>query len=385
MTRGLLLSLILITFSFSSTAQSNKKKRIGNENNWIAIVGDSTMTGSAASPDFKGNLSNAASLYFFTPSAKFEHLSNPMEFGITDVAPPTRVFYSEAEMAEAKRKGEDGELTAAYELSKKVDTPQYSVGYMVGRSKGMNPEDIVIAAKGGSKVETLSEQFDRIAEVKSSSLPPNVLVSFAGNELCEKDVLTEEIDVLSERFGKTLESEWRQVMSRAKPHDRGTRILILAPVSVKVAMSNKKMLAKKVQFDGKTVTCRQLHLGTFEQSIFGSKLLHRVLDSCDTLLKTIPEDSVRIDRLVRVQRAFTQKWKDTISKLSDEYGRKGFRFEYLDTNPQMEASLESEDFANDCFHGSPSGNAKMAKIVLRKLNGEEPAPVRTNIATTAGP
>src|SRR6185437_9876615 len=111
--------------------------------------------------------------------------------------PLTRVFYSHREYEDANLKSL---LKAQMDLFARLDVPENSFGYKVGRDLGILPSDIVLVGQDGVKVETIPAQFGRIFEMHTSTLPPYVLLSFTANDMCDESVLTESVDKWSEHF-----------------------------------------------------------------------------------------------------------------------------------------------------------------------------------------
>lgn len=330
--------------------------RLGNSENWLAIVGDSGVTGAASRSDIQPTISNLMGhmLDFISES----RLVTPMPDAMTSVP------YSKNEYRGAGNFLNVLLLNLGAKLALKLDTHENSFGYIVGRKLGIQPRDIVLVGQDGVMVSTIGAQFGRIFEMKTSTLPPLVLLSYTANDMCNVKIFTQPVAQTALEFKASLKKAWSEAKPFLKAHERGTRILVLAPFDVVNVITNPEILAQKTNVEGQgEISCGQLRHGETRWTA-GSWLVMRMLNlMCPSVTGTHPGDTVELERMRDIELAFGEVWKAEIEELNSQYATTGLRWAYLDTVRNVH--LTTGDVGNDCFHPSARGHAKIAELILQ--------------------
>jgi hypothetical protein len=370
-------------FLFLAVAEAQSFGRLGphglygnqlaNADDWIAVVGDSGVTGAASSADIEPTVGNLLGhlMGFLTEARDGTHLPplsefpNPEKFGITKIEPLTRVPYSRAEY-KATGKFQVPFLNAGAKLSLRLDTHEHAFGYMVGRGLGIPARDIVLVGQDGVMVETIAAQFGRIFEMKTETLPPIVLLSYTANDLCDVRVFEKSTEEWAAGFKEALRKTWADARPFLRAHPRGTRVLVLAPLDVVNVIRNPEILAQAVNVEGQgQITCGQLRHGETHLSV-SSFLIMRMLNlMCPSVTQTHPGDTEHLEKLAAVQRAFGEAWKEQIAELNAAYADKKLSWSYLEGVRDLK--FTTGDVGNDCFHPSVRGHAKLAELILSAL------------------
>jgi hypothetical protein len=331
--------------------------KLSDPDRWMAIVGDSGTTGAASAPDIEPTLPKLLGLLFdFFTDARVRRYS------LGRVEPLTRVLYSRAEY---KGAGIKLLLNAGAKLSLRLDVHEHGFGYLIGRALGLKARDIVLVGQDGVKIETIAEQFGRIYEMRTKTLPPYILLSYTANDLCDERVFDSSPEHWAEGFKDTLASTWREAEPFLKAHPRGTKIAVLAPLDVVGVMTNPGILSQKVNVEGQgEITCGELRRGETHFSLSSWMVLRMLNLMCPSVTSTRPEDGERLQRLRRVQELFSEAWKTQIDALNRQHEGKGLSWVYLESVRQI--SFSGGDVGNDCFHPSASGHAKLADAILHE-------------------
>src|SRR6185312_15691158 len=113
-----ILSLVL---GFACGAHAQVNRTLIHPDHWLAIVGDSGVTGAASNPNLAPTFPKLFSLlYNFVTEEPWPASPDPL----------TRVFYSHREYEDANLKSL---LKAQMDLFARLDVPENSFGYKVGR------------------------------------------------------------------------------------------------------------------------------------------------------------------------------------------------------------------------------------------------------------
>lgn len=323
---------------------------IENKDNWMAIVGDSGSTGAVASPRLKPTLEKIGNYVLNADKSdpKIEDIPSPQNYGIDKLDPMSRI------------------LDEPQEAANKIDMIEYSWGYLTGRKLGMKANDIVMVSQDGTRVDSIAKQFARLKETNEPTLPPLILVSYNANDLCDEEVLRADVNERAARFQEEIRKQFEQVMSWAKAHPKGTRIVILAPIDIGNLLGNPQLLSQKIEFQGAgEITCMQLREGQVPQANFANDLRQKMLGMCKSVLDTKPSDRARVQQLIAVQSAFADVWKKMADELNKKYSGQGFHFEYLPNIRTIQ--FQAGDLANECFHPGIKAHEKIADEVLKFL------------------
>jgi lysophospholipase L1-like esterase len=332
--------------------------KLFNPQNWIAIVGDSGVTGAASRPDIEPTLMNLAGhMMGFIKNTKDR---------VSALEPLTRVPYSRAEYRAAGNPVSVLLLNMISNLALRLDTGENGFGYQVGRKLGVEPSDIVLVGQDGVLVSTIGAQFGRIFEMQTKTLPPVVLLSFTANDLCDVRIFERPVAETAAAFTASLKKTWIEAKPYLKAHAHGTKILVLAPFDVANVITNTGILSQKTNVEGQgEITCGQLRHGDTSFTI-GSWFVLRMLNlMCPSVTQTHVQDVEHLERLRQVQAAFGQAWQEQIAQLNSQFGESGISWKYVDSVREFQFS--EGDVGNDCFHPSAQGHAKIAELVLREL------------------
>ncbi len=331
--------------------------RIKDVNKWIAVVGDSVTTGAATGEGIEATIPSLKNLFGdFFASQRFTAAKVVKEA-------PTRVFYSRAEFQKSAWYKKIM-LNFGAKASLRLDSPENSFGYKLGRSWGVHPSDIVIAGQDGARVEDIPWQLSRIFEMKPATLPPMVILSFTANDLCDASVLTKPLEVLKIEFTTQLGRAWHNAANVLRAAPRGTDFLVLAPLDVTTLINNGEIQAKSVSFEGRgAVTCQDIHMGLGGET-FAARMMDRTLGlMCPSVTRTNHTEVAKIQRLKDLQLAMIEIWEKQINLLNAQYNSKKMNWTLV--NEVRALHFTADDIAHDCFHPSAAGHEKIAQEILK--------------------
>ena len=272
-----------------------------------------------------------------------------------------------------------------------LDTEEYSWGYQVARAHlpgdaSAQAQAVAIAAEDGAKTEAIPLQLERVLEASGGRLPPKVFVFFTGNDLCGMifSQVTSEAD-----YRRDLRTGLASML-RAEPAPGGTDIYVLGYLSVLQLVHGESILAKPVRAYGEATTCGELRAGGFrpkdpnyqpdlpeEAKWFGVFMPPNPAAYCSTLFSPPGKGS---DELVGSLANRIRAYREIQRQVVDEFSGKpstpnavptvvapaGMRLHYLSETAEL--SFVAEDIADDCFHLSQAGQAKVAQAVVSYLN-----------------
>lgn len=335
---------------------------------WMAIVGDSSVNGAAAHESYQASLVNLAghALSFLMESRPTEltptytRYLDPEFFNIQpDVPRVTRVVYSKAEFAEAKLEGTVSQKNLEAKASLKLDTEEYSFGYMIGSKLNIKSERMVFVGQNGKKVETISEQFDRIHEVGSKTLPPLILMSYVANNICHPDVYKIPPERFHQEFKEILRGEINQAITHSA-HPTGTTVVVLAPLDVSRILTDEKLLTQTIPYQGRQITCKSLWNGSAVTTDADKTLKDSLVGMCRGILGSDESMSDRAAKVRHLQSLQIEAWKSVLNEANAK--AQGIQFVFAESVRDIE--FEPGDLANDCFHPSIQGHEKIAKQLL---------------------
>lgn len=332
--------------------------KIKDPNRWVAVVGDSVVTAAASGDGISATIPGLRTLFgdFFS-SQRFTATKIVKEA-------PTRIFYSAPEFQKAKwyRK-----LLTNFgaKAALRLDSPENSFAYKVGRSWGVHASDIVIVGQDGARVSDIPWQLSRVYEMKPGTLPPVVMVSFTANDLCDDSIFTRTIEEISALYEAELSRAWHNSANVLRPAKNGTDFIVLAPLDVTTVITNADIQQKQIVFEGKdSVTCGDVRVGALDGGTLGARLMARTLGlMCPSVTKTNHLNPEKTQRLKDVQTAMVEAWKKQINLLNAQYNAK--KINWLLVEEVRELQFTGEDIAGDCFHPSPKGHEKISERVLK--------------------
>lgn len=366
------LTFVLICV-LNASAQDRQLPDLVHPDNWMAIVGDSGVTGAASGANIEATADNLWTQFWQAltqprhnpqppPPAVFK--AQAPDFAMDTVPPLTRVPYASSEIS--GNPVTKWWLNFMERLSLQIDTPEQSFGYLVGRKLGLAPSDIVLVGQDGVRVDSIAVQFERIFSMNTPTLPPLILISYTANDLCDEKVFGESVEARTAAFEQRLSIAWQKAAPLLKAHPRGTRIYVLAPFNVGAVMTSPGVLTQTVNVEGQgQITCGQLRNGDLSFSpsaFFVLRLLNRM---CPSVTQTHLHDQARLDHIAKVQTAFIAAWERQIATLNAKY--KSLNITWTLIHQTHAIPLEAGDVGKDCFHPSLRGHAKIAAEVLRAL------------------
>lgn len=339
---------------------------------WLALVGDSGITGAASATDINATVENLWGhvSQIHRPIAELRQMPKVVD-------PLTRVLYSKNEFLNAGWWLGPWLLNVGAKLALTLDTHEHSFGYRVGRALGVRSEDIVLVGQDGVRIDTIAQQLERVFEMQTSTLPPLILLSYTANDMCDVRVLTDPLDVWVERFRGALEKTWLDAEPFLRAHARGTKIMVLSPLNLDNVILNTSILKQKILVEGQgQITCEEVRTATPQFSP-GPWLILRILNlMCPSVTSTIRDQGDRVQRLQDLQRGFIAAWRQEIKSLNSKYKDRGIEWVFLDEVFNLQ--FTTGDVGHDCFHPSAAGHAKIADLILRKLKMPPPGETSRN-------
>jgi lysophospholipase L1-like esterase len=278
-------------------------------------------------------------------------------------------MYSQEEFDQAASKGKALELNVRSDLSQKIDTEEYSFGYIVGRKLNLPADRIVLAGQDGTRVTAFAEQMRRLLSAGPGTLPPLVLVSYVANDLCGDENFTSPVEAFRQTYKAELDRQFAAIA--AFPADpKGTNIMILAPLDVANVLSNEKLLSQKIRFENRgEVTCGDLRRGTGAGGDLGRSMESTLVGACRAILGSSPDPAQRLAQLRALQDAQNQMLEQAVN----EFNGRGLalRAQYAPSTGRID--FQPGDLANDCFHPGRAGAARIADQLLQnELRGVTP-------------
>lgn len=335
---------------------------------WMAIVGDSSTTGAATSPAIKADFKKLGqqALDAMTTgqgrpvSLTRQDFPDPDYFHITDpVQAPARIYPEDLKQKKATKFWDKFRLGTQKKITQQIDTEEFSFGYLIGRRLNLKPEQIFIAGKDGAGIRSMAYQFHLIKKAKGG-LPPLILVSYVANDICSPKAMDESLGSYMDRFRQKL-SKQIQKIQRMKPAEGGTIVMVLAPLDLTNLLTNQELLSQTIDFQGHNLTCEQVRIGNAPGGALGKQMQHVLSGECRGILNPETLTSEKIDKLKALQQAQIDIWSQLVADLPKS-GR-GFQWYLAPSTHQIQ--FERGDLANDCFHPSKTGQARIAKDLLK--------------------
>jgi hypothetical protein len=337
---------------------------------WIGIVGDSSTTGAFASPRMQAtwltvlnqviDFANDDRLLSLRPriqdypNAKFFHLQEPIQS-------LERVLYTRSEFTAAEQSNQAFELDLSAQASLRVNTSEYTFGYMIGKYWKLPEDHIVLAGQDGSTISAMGQQFLRLFETGAKHLPPLVLVSFVANDFCGTENFSRPTEVFAQRYSQVLSQQMR-VLAALPSAPQGTRILFLAPLDIASLWSNPNISKQKVPFDPYgSVSCKSLRDPSVASNDPAKVMQDMLVSECRGLLEPTQDPAAHVQKIRDLQKAQFAVLKSAIADLNV-------------MNPALHAELATSvrkidyqegDVANDCFHPSVRGHSRIAQKLLK--------------------
>ena len=337
---------------------------------WMAVVGDSSVTGALASPHVAVTAERAGQMVGdvligkkdHKLAARIEDFKNPARFNvIAPIEPLTRTLYSRAEFDHAKKDRESLRLEVGGQFSLAFDTEEYAFPYLVGRALNIPAPRIVLAAQDGKKITAMGDQLHRVLEVPgATALPPIVIASFVANDLCHPDNFDQPVEHFTKNYSRDVREQFEALAQMPAARD-GTRFVVVAPVNIADGLTNPKLLDQRVKFENTNdATCRSVHDGSGVHGDVAKKLQTLLVGACRGILSPEGDPAVRVQRVRDLQAEQSRVLTEEIAA----FNARGLKISAEFATSVRDTEFETGDAANDCFHLSPQGHERRAARLL---------------------
>ncbi len=341
----------------------------------VAVLGDSISTGAVAHRDIgfdEGRLTDIIEgRNPLSPSS--EAVAIVRDAGFSDAADfirPTRLWFSMREYSGGFQwlgKHLLGAFSSSY-----LDVEEFSWFYLVARQNQFNPHDIWVAAEDGARMEHAIRQMDRVLDHGGGNLPDEIWVFFTGNDLCGP---TLDFVTAADDYGSSLEHLIRYILRNGSAPESGSVIRIMDLIGALQLTYSEEIQNKVVSAHGKSMTCRDLQsLPLYESHGVYKGILALLPQSptayCPTLLVNKTKDDqerlVQIGNRIQAFRSEIHRVVTNINQSDSQTLEKArIRLQAIESPGKM--VLAADDIAEDCFHLSLKGHAKLAKMVQTEL------------------
>ena len=376
--------VVIVVFPMLCSSLDPAESRKANKINKIGIIGDSISTGAAAWPviaydaDVLSDLFDGQITMVPSPSereqivaAGFSEAADQIPPKIT--RPPLRMFRGGASWLY---------LNFMNAVQKHyMDMETFSWSYMVARKLGYNPDQILLAARDGARMENAVSQLESILEMNDRYLPKDLLVLFTGNDVCnvEEKYLTS---------AESYEDNIRAFLAYMKKNGRvplgGVNLWFFAAIDVLQISQKKEILEKRVTGHGDLMTCRELHkpssnsmpapktrsrfnfLNNMVTSSFGgspSLYCQSVVYGLNGMTK------YQSDALISEKMSTFRNLEHYISL---KHSNDQIRIRYIKDTSRL--VLSAEHMAQDCFHLSLAGQLHLANTAYNGMEEAENNP-----------
>lgn len=385
--------LFLLTLSFSAGAFGTDPK---TPKPILAIIGDSISSGAFSHPQQKWNLKEVGSLLTtFGPTLDLKAYAEDFRSVVPfkgRIQAPTRVWE-----------------TLAHPVGGILDTEEHSWGYLLGRSQGVAPKDILITAEKGNHVGDAEKQAQRLLKSTRNTVPDQTFFFFTGNNLCGKDPQENfDFEGAKNEFRDSLVKGANQFISAASAEGKTSKVYLMKFLPVMNLIKNKGIREKVVEAYGMKLTCERMRELPSDQipppdkndgvaqgalsllqtlKNFGAlnvpekelKSIPSITAVCTGILKTTSNDEARIVFFERLIQAYNQGVEEAVRVANGNArdSKKQIDFTLLSSPGNFEA--EAEDIGQDCFHLSLQGQEKLTRLVMKELKerqekGPDPVP-----------
>ncbi len=348
----------------------------------MAVLGDSISTGAATHPALTFD-SLALWKVFNGETAVTPRLEDlPAEMRSTmpsPLRPPVRLWPTAREFFGGPDWGYRNLLQTLSKVY--LDTEEYSWSYMVAAGLGLPPERLLIAAEDGARAEAMTRQMDRVLEATAGVLPSDILVLYTGNDLCGAtlDHVTSVDD-----YENGLAKGFDYLLRNGQVGPGGSDVYLLSFLSILQLLHAEDILAKRVHAFGGEETCRELRAANYRPKdpkydphlpedawFFGPFMPPNPSAFCPTLFGADADNKdAEIGILANRIRLFRERQEKVVEKynrIAAKAGADGQAVRFHLVQATAELNFQGEDIAEDCFHLSVAGQAKVARAVLAEL------------------
>ena len=356
----------LLAFFISSTAMAGQ----------IAFIGDSLSTGGAAHPQLMFEAKQFRQVFEgvtkITPDASYFEQVKSLGYDFDSAPPPLRLDRSYREYQHPVFWFADNLWT--HFSSQFLDAEEYAWAYLLSRKLGYDPQDVLITARDGEKMNHSLRQVDRLLEYTNGVLPEKVFIFFSGNDLCGSSL---EYVTSGEDYEDDLLRTLRYLKLNGKPSPQGTKVFVMNPIGVLQVITASSIQNRMVPYHGNKISCKELHTkkpGEPTQMQLGpngdivdlaiNMIANSPVGFCQTLFSIHGGDSqIQITLSNRISQ-YRKGIKSAVKTINELAGTDIRFYQVEDTKDLL---FEGKDIANDCFHLSMFGHDKIVRAVESEL------------------
>lgn len=345
----------------------------------VAVLGDSSSTGAAANPALEFDSELLWQIFEGTRhlEVKPEFFPRTLKLVSSDEKGPTRVGPSVRENDAGS--GWLWQNLIQTVASRTVEEHRLSYGYFLGRSLGIEPQNILLAGENGATTRRAWIHASRLLSARNRDLPSRIILFYTGNDLCAQsfDLITS-----AEDYGASLLKAMKYLVVNGHVAARGTKIYLPAFLPVTALLHEPSIVNQKIRVHGQEMTCREAREKLFAPAanrypnkeatlfqIFKDFIPPSPVLLCPTLFSPQAQDSARQSLLANRIRAYREAQQRAVEDFNEWRGRKhpakAFEAIYLAGTEQIK--FGGGDVAGDCFHLSANGQAKVAEAILKDL------------------
>lgn len=342
-----------------------------------AILGDSLATGAATHPALAFDGKALWEVFSGATPVRPTRLDLPQDLGFLladPLSPPRRLWPTTREFFG----GPDWVYRNALQTVSRayLDTEEYSWGYLTARGLGVAPDRILVAAENGARVEVMPRHVDRVLEANGGVLPDVVLVLYTGNDLCG---LTLDQVTPADEFEAGLSNGFSYLVRNGLTGERGTDVYLLSYLGILQLLHDQAILGKSVRAFGGEMSCKELRESGYrprdpaydpklppEAWYFGVVMPPNPAAFCPTLFGGGGDDREEtVSVLANRIREYREREVRVVEAARREAASSQANIRFHHIGATADLVFGAADIAEDCFHLSPSGQAKVARAVLQ--------------------
>lgn len=352
----------------------------------MAFIGDSLSTGGAVHPDLMLTGDSLSKLLLgelkIAPDSRyFETLrQNGIDWEEGGAEPPIRLFPSNREFRQPLLWLFDTAWLAFN--TRFLDAEQFSWSYLLARSQGVPPEQMLIAAKDGERMEHARTQLDRVLSYTKGELPEQLFIFFTGNDICAPSF---DFSTTPDTYADQLRDALKYYLRALPPGTSSIKsVWVVDPLGLLQIVSSQDILSHRVPYAKGERSCKQIQsmrpgeqgiqiqTGDPIQDTLFSMLIGTPAGYCPTLFsvhKTRGSESrVAIaDRILGYRKSIEK----VVEEMKPMFASRNVKLHQIIGTRDI--LFEGTDMANDCFHLNLNGHIKIYQAIKDEIeNNREP-------------
>lgn len=368
------ISFFVVLFFLVSCAQPSDKTE-DKSSNWvsphdlsevqnIAVLGDSGATGVMADPRIHLSYSGLWKS-IFKPHGYNKVKLDPFDALYEDFQITLPLAQNDYPNVWLKM----DDVGEALELSfqDQLNFREMTWSFLMGRSRVQKAQDISMYAMNGKRVISLLDQVKVLKARERAQLPELTFVSFTANDFCAEDIFTPEGRLgRMTSYREDLQAGLKKLSQFETSQDYHS-IVLLSPLPVTKILRSSKVAHKQIKLPlTGDVYCKDLR-SSDPIPIAKTKLDYgeAIRNMCPSILSIAYDDEEKIsymegvfDQAMRIQREVLEEVRHASTNDS-------IIFRYV---PEVfDLEVDDADVANDCFHPSIYGHAKLAELLNNRL------------------